>query len=61
MKILNRILKLIGMILLVILACFGIAVGGAVPLTPIRKPDNRVETKIEKVIENEEDESEFDN
>ena len=60
MKILKIILKLFGLILLAGLASFGMAIGGAVPFTPIRKPESRIETKIEKVIESKEDESEFE-
>jgi hypothetical protein len=60
MKILKRILKLLGIILLMFLAPFGMAIGGAVPFSPIRKPDNRTETKIELVIESKKEESEFD-
>ena len=60
MKILKRILKLFGFILLIILALFGMAIGGPVPLIPIRKPDNRVEIKTELVVEEKEEESEFE-
>ena len=60
MKILKIILKLFGLILLAGLASFGMAIGGAVPFTPIRKPESRIETKIEKVIESKKEESEFD-
>ena len=60
MKILKRILKLFGFILLIILALFGMAIGGPVPLNPIRKPDNRIEIKTELVVEEKEEESEFE-
>ena len=60
MKILQRISKLFGYILLAVLACFGMAVGGAVPFNPIRKPDDRVEFKTELMVEKKEEESEFD-
>ncbi|HKI79334.1 MAG TPA: hypothetical protein VKA26_12390 [Ignavibacteriaceae bacterium] len=59
MKILKIILKLLGFILLAVLACFGMAIGGAVPFTPICKPDERVEFKTELVLEKKEEESEF--
>ena len=60
MKILKIILKLFGLILLAGLASFGMAIGGAVPFTPIRKPESRVEIKIELVVETKKEESEFD-
>ena len=60
MKILKRILKLFGLILLIILALFGMAVAGPVPVKPSRKPDNRVEIKTELVVEKKEEESEFE-
>ena len=60
MKILKRILKLFGFILLMILACFGMALGGTVPFLPIRKPESRIEFKTELVVEKKEKESEFD-
>lgn len=41
------------------LACFGIAIGGAVPFTPIRKPNERIEFNTELVVEKKEEESEF--
>jgi len=59
MKIFKRILKLLGLILLALLACFGMAIGGAVPFTPIRKPESRIEFKTELVEERKEEESEF--
>ena len=60
MNTLKKILKLIGLILLMFLACFGMAIGGAVPFTPIRKPDSRVEIKTELVVEKKDEESVFD-
>lgn len=60
MKILKIILKLFGLILLAGLASFGMAIGGAVPFTPIRKPESRVEIKTELVVETKKEESEFD-
>ena len=42
-----------------LLACFGMAIGGAVPFTPIRKPESRIEFKTELVEERKEEESEF--
>jgi hypothetical protein len=60
MKILKRILKLSGYVLLAVLACFGMAIGGAVPFTPIRKPDERVEFKTELMVEKKEEDSEFE-
>lgn len=60
MKILKIILKLFGLILLAGLASFGMAIGGAVPFTPIRKLESRVEIKTELVVETKKEESEFD-
>ena len=60
MKISKKILKLIGLILLMFLACFGMAIGGAVPFLPIRKPESRFEIKTELVAVEKEEESEFD-
>ena len=59
MKILKRILKLLGFILLAGLASFGMAIGGAVPFSQIRKPESRVEIKTE-LVEKKEEESEFE-
>ena len=42
------------------LACFGMAIGGAVPFLPIRKPESRFEIKTELVAVEKEEESEFD-
>ena len=59
MKILKKILKLLGFILLAGLASFGMAIGGAVPFSQIRKPESRVEIKTE-LVEKKEEESEFE-
>ena len=57
----KKILKLFGFTLLAGLASFGMAIGGAVPFSPIRKPESRVEIKTELVVEREkEEESKFD-
>ena len=60
MKIPKIILKLFGLILLAGLASFGMAIGGAVPFTPIRKPESRIEFKTELVVEKKEEKSEFE-
>lgn len=59
MKILKRILKLLGIILLALFACFGMVIAGPIPILPLYKDDSRVEIKIEKVIEEKEEDSEF--
>ena len=53
------ILKRIGLILLIILACFGIGIVGPVPILPIKKRDDEEPAKIEMVDEKEDKDQSF--
>ena len=55
MKQLKKILWVAGMIILIILACFGIGFAGGVPVPPNRRKDNFIEINIE-LKDNQEDE-----
>jgi hypothetical protein len=56
MKRFNKILRLIGLVLLLCLATIGISIGGGVPVPFARRKENTAEIKIE-LVETKDDES----
>jgi hypothetical protein len=62
MKSFKKTLRLLGLVLLIVLASFGVGFGGGVPIPPSRKKEDTIEIKVE-LVESKEDEtklSQFD-
>jgi hypothetical protein len=53
MKSFKKILKLLGLTLLIVLASVGIGFGGVIPIPPSNKKDDTIEIKVELVESNE--------
>lgn len=53
MKSFKRILRLLGLVLLIVLACVGIGFGGGVPIPTSNKKEDTIEIKVELVESNE--------
>lgn len=56
MKSFKKILRLLGLILLIVLASLGIGFVGGVPIPPTKKRENTIEIKTE-LVEDKEDET----
>ncbi|MEO5911249.1 MAG: hypothetical protein ABIP95_10200 [Pelobium sp.] len=47
MKRFKKTLRLLGLVVLIVLACLGIGIGGGVPVPPSNKKENTIEINVE--------------
>lgn len=53
MKSFKKILRLLGLVLLIVLASVGLGIGGGIPIQPSNKKEDVIEIKVELVESNE--------
>lgn len=53
MKSFKKILRLLGLVLLIVLASVGLGIGGGIPIPPSNKKEDTIEIKVELVESNE--------
>ena len=58
MKCFTKILRLLGLVLLIVLASVGIGIGGGIPIPPSNKKEDTIEIKVE-LVESKEDKTEL--
>jgi hypothetical protein len=58
MKSFKKALKLLGLVLLIVLASVGLGIGGGIPISPSNKKEDTIEIKVE-LVESKEDKTEL--
>lgn len=53
MKSFKKALKLLGLVLLIVLASVGLGIGGGIPIPPSNRKEDTIEVKVELVDSNE--------